>query len=96
MKDIGKSPLKFQAHQAHPLSPAEREAVVQMIAESCLRRFYLEKLAACVLRHLIAHRDGILAACDTSGPITEATRQASRDLAAVDEGLTRLGHFDTH
>ena len=74
----------------------KRTPVVQMLTKFCLRRFYLEKLATCLASHLDARRDGILRECRTSGPITDATRRASRDLAAVDEALSRLGRFDTH
>ena len=54
-----------------------------------------EALLNCIVRRIQAERKAILARSATTGPITDAARKDSIDLAAADEALTRLGHFDT-
>ena len=53
-------------------------------------------LVRCLVRRIQAERQAVLDRCPRKGPIaTDADRQASIDLAAADEALTKLGQFDT-
>ena len=51
-------------------------------------------LLAIIVRHLHAGRAGILDRIDRQG--WQWDPEASRELTAVDEALTRVGYFDTH
>ena len=87
--------LHMDRQDSHPLSHPEVRAVTALLAESCIKRHLLGKLAAALVCRLSAERNALLLQMQTSGAITGVSHRESALLDVVDDALTRSGYFNT-